>query len=104
MIRKLRKQRLMAGPLATKVSTVIVYLLLDLLLFWFLTFSAYVLFVSNNVTLLLVLITHLAAAESRCEKLEQQLDHMRRMLRSTRAEKPDYHNHQVNSLSQIRFK
>ncbi|XP_037534096.1 centrosomal protein of 57 kDa [Nematolebias whitei] len=42
-----------------------------------------------------VLITHLAAAESRCEKLEQQLDHMRRMLRSTRAEKPDHHNYQV---------
>ncbi|XP_013860693.1 centrosomal protein of 57 kDa [Austrofundulus limnaeus] len=34
------------------------------------------------------LITHLAAAESRCEKLERQLEHMRRMLRSTRAEKP----------------
>lgn len=94
----------MADPPATKVSTVIVDHLLDLLLFWFLTFSAYISFVSNSATLLLVLITHLAAAESRCEKLEQQLDHMRRMLRSTRAEKPDRRNHLVNSLSQIRFK
>ncbi|KAM9317811.1 centrosomal protein of 57 kDa [Pholidichthys leucotaenia] len=34
-----------------------------------------------------VLITHLAAAESRCVKLEQQLDHMRRMLRSARTER-----------------
>uniref|UniRef100_A0A1A8QHA4 Centrosomal protein 57kDa n=1 Tax=Nothobranchius pienaari TaxID=704102 RepID=A0A1A8QHA4_9TELE len=34
-----------------------------------------------------VLITHLAAAESRCEKLERQLDHMKRMLRNTRTEK-----------------
>ncbi|XP_054868473.1 centrosomal protein of 57 kDa isoform X2 [Amphiprion ocellaris] len=33
-----------------------------------------------------VLITHLAAAESRCVKLERQLDHMRRMLRSARTE------------------
>lgn len=34
-----------------------------------------------------VLISHLAAAESRCVKLEQQLDHMRRMLRSARTER-----------------
>ncbi|XP_017284459.1 centrosomal protein of 57 kDa [Kryptolebias marmoratus] len=42
-----------------------------------------------------VLITHLAAAESRCEKLERQLDHMRRMLRSTRTEKPSLLNEQA---------
>ncbi|XP_008285229.1 centrosomal protein of 57 kDa [Stegastes partitus] len=34
-----------------------------------------------------VLITHLAAAESRCVKLERQLDHMRRMLRNARTER-----------------
>uniref|UniRef100_A0A3Q3J1W3 Cep57 centrosome localisation domain-containing protein n=1 Tax=Monopterus albus TaxID=43700 RepID=A0A3Q3J1W3_MONAL len=34
-----------------------------------------------------VLITHLAAAESRCVKLERQLDHMRRMLRSAKADR-----------------
>ncbi|XP_054458407.1 centrosomal protein of 57 kDa [Anoplopoma fimbria] len=34
-----------------------------------------------------VLITHLAAAESRCVKLERQLDHMKRMLRSAKAER-----------------
>ncbi|XP_028319871.1 centrosomal protein of 57 kDa [Gouania willdenowi] len=34
-----------------------------------------------------VLITHLAAAESRCVKLERQLDHMRRMLRSASMER-----------------
>ncbi|KAK5868644.1 hypothetical protein PBY51_009640 [Eleginops maclovinus] len=33
-----------------------------------------------------VLITHLAAAESRCVKLERQLDHMKRMLRSAKAD------------------
>ncbi|XP_068567163.1 centrosomal protein of 57 kDa [Cebidichthys violaceus] len=34
-----------------------------------------------------VLITHLAAAESRCVKLERQLDHMRRMLRGAKADR-----------------
>ncbi|KAM8903400.1 centrosomal protein of 57 kDa isoform 2-T3 [Spinachia spinachia] len=34
-----------------------------------------------------VLITHLAAAESRCSKLERQLDHMRRMLRGAKADR-----------------
>ncbi|XP_063349270.1 centrosomal protein of 57 kDa isoform X2 [Pelmatolapia mariae] len=34
-----------------------------------------------------VLINHLAAAESRCLKLERQLDHMRRMLRNARTER-----------------
>ncbi|XP_028275693.1 centrosomal protein of 57 kDa isoform X2 [Parambassis ranga] len=34
-----------------------------------------------------VLITHLAAAESRCVKLERQLDHMRKMLRTARTER-----------------
>ncbi|XP_022051816.1 centrosomal protein of 57 kDa [Acanthochromis polyacanthus] len=34
-----------------------------------------------------VLITHLAAAESRCVKLERQLDHMKRMLRNARTER-----------------
>lgn len=33
-----------------------------------------------------VLITHLAAAESRCVKLERQLDHMKRMLRHAKAD------------------
>ncbi|XP_006795478.1 centrosomal protein of 57 kDa isoform X2 [Neolamprologus brichardi] len=34
-----------------------------------------------------VLINHLAAAESRCLKLERQLDHMRKMLRNARTER-----------------
>ncbi|XP_056297731.1 centrosomal protein of 57 kDa isoform X2 [Pseudoliparis swirei] len=34
-----------------------------------------------------VLITHLAAAESRCVKLERQLDHVRRMLRGAEADR-----------------
>ncbi|KAM6987839.1 centrosomal protein of 57 kDa isoform 1-T1 [Tautogolabrus adspersus] len=34
-----------------------------------------------------VLISHLAAAESRCVKLERQLDYMRRMLRSAKADR-----------------
>ncbi|XP_059187524.1 centrosomal protein of 57 kDa [Centropristis striata] len=34
-----------------------------------------------------VLVTHLAAAESRCVKLERQLDHMRRMLRNAKADR-----------------
>ncbi|XP_029026644.1 centrosomal protein of 57 kDa [Betta splendens] len=34
-----------------------------------------------------VLITHLAAAESRCVKLERQLDHMRRMLHNAKADR-----------------
>ncbi|MED6234631.1 hypothetical protein ATANTOWER_020027 [Ataeniobius toweri] len=41
-----------------------------------------------------VLITHLAAAESRCEKLERQLEQMRKMLRSTRTEKTSLLNQQ----------
>uniref|UniRef100_A0A3Q2D8L5 Centrosomal protein of 57 kDa-like n=1 Tax=Cyprinodon variegatus TaxID=28743 RepID=A0A3Q2D8L5_CYPVA len=43
-----------------------------------------------------LLITHLAAAEARCEKLERQLEQMRRMLRSTRTEKRSFFNQQVN--------
>uniref|UniRef100_A0A1A8I1Y7 Centrosomal protein 57kDa n=1 Tax=Nothobranchius kuhntae TaxID=321403 RepID=A0A1A8I1Y7_NOTKU len=42
-----------------------------------------------------VLIAHLAAAESRCEKLERQLDHMKRMLRNTRTEKTSLLNQQT---------
>ncbi|XP_026189539.1 centrosomal protein of 57 kDa [Mastacembelus armatus] len=43
-----------------------------------------------------VLITHLAAAESRCVKLERQLDHMRRMLRSAKADRTSLHKQQVS--------
>ncbi|XP_047450292.1 centrosomal protein of 57 kDa [Mugil cephalus] len=43
-----------------------------------------------------VLITHLAAAESRCVKLERQLDHMRRMLRSARTERSSLLKQQVS--------
>nr|XP_040054978.1 centrosomal protein of 57 kDa isoform X2 [Gasterosteus aculeatus aculeatus] len=43
-----------------------------------------------------VLITHLAAAESRCLKLERQLDHMRRMLRSAKAERSSLLRQQVS--------
>ncbi|GAA6234426.1 centrosomal protein of 57 kDa-like isoform X4 [Lates japonicus] len=43
-----------------------------------------------------VLITHLAAAESRCVKLEQQLDHMKRMLRSAKADKASLVKQQVS--------
>uniref|UniRef100_A0A3Q0QS68 Cep57 centrosome localisation domain-containing protein n=1 Tax=Amphilophus citrinellus TaxID=61819 RepID=A0A3Q0QS68_AMPCI len=46
-----------------------------------------------------VLISHLAAAESRCVKLEQQLDHMRRMLRSARTERTSLLKQQVNPQS-----
>uniref|UniRef100_A0A8C7ZGS5 Cep57 centrosome localisation domain-containing protein n=1 Tax=Oryzias sinensis TaxID=183150 RepID=A0A8C7ZGS5_9TELE len=38
------------------------------------------------------LITHLAAAESRCAKLERQLEYMRRMLRSDRAHGTNLHS------------
>ncbi|KAM4742598.1 centrosomal protein of 57 kDa isoform 2-T2 [Anableps anableps] len=41
------------------------------------------------------LITHLAAAETRCEKLERQLEQMRKMLRSTKTEKTSLPNQQM---------
>ncbi|XP_041797286.1 centrosomal protein of 57 kDa [Chelmon rostratus] len=44
-----------------------------------------------------VLITHLAAAESRCVKLEQQLDHMRRMLRNAKADRTSLLKQQVST-------
>ncbi|XP_069390082.1 centrosomal protein of 57 kDa isoform X2 [Paralichthys olivaceus] len=43
-----------------------------------------------------VLITHLAAAESRCVKLERQLDHMRRMLRNAKADRTNLVKQQVS--------
>ncbi|XP_044060090.1 centrosomal protein of 57 kDa [Siniperca chuatsi] len=43
-----------------------------------------------------VLITHLAAAESRCVKLERQLDHMRRMLRNAKADRTSLLKQQVS--------
>ncbi|XP_070762543.1 centrosomal protein of 57 kDa [Enoplosus armatus] len=43
-----------------------------------------------------VLITHLAAAESRCAKLERQLDHMRRMLRNAKADRISLLKQQVS--------
>ncbi|XP_030008974.1 centrosomal protein of 57 kDa isoform X2 [Sphaeramia orbicularis] len=42
-----------------------------------------------------VLVTHLAAAESRCMKLERQLDHMRRMLRNAKADRSSLLKQQV---------
>lgn len=47
---------------------------------------------------LVVLITHLAAAESRCVKLERQLDHMRRMLHSAKADRTSLLKQQVNQF------
>ncbi|XP_040902671.1 centrosomal protein of 57 kDa isoform X2 [Toxotes jaculatrix] len=44
-----------------------------------------------------VLINHLAAAESRCVKLERQLDHMRRMLRNARADRTSLVKQQVST-------
>ncbi|XP_049431720.1 centrosomal protein of 57 kDa isoform X1 [Epinephelus fuscoguttatus] len=44
-----------------------------------------------------VLITHLAAAESRCVKLERQLDHMRRMLRSAKSDRTSLLKQQVST-------
>ena len=46
--------------------------------------------------LFIVLVTHLAAAESRCVKLERQLDHMKRMLRNARTERTSLLHQQVN--------
>ncbi|KAI3354274.1 hypothetical protein L3Q82_018811, partial [Scortum barcoo] len=43
--------------------------------------------VASPTAIKVVLITHLAAAESRCVKLERQLDHMRRMLRNAKADR-----------------
>ncbi|XP_071351850.1 centrosomal protein of 57 kDa [Trachinotus anak] len=43
-----------------------------------------------------VLISHLAAAESRCVKLERQLDHMRRMLRNAKADRTSLVKQQVS--------
>ncbi|KAM4589789.1 centrosomal protein of 57 kDa isoform 2-T2 [Fundulus diaphanus] len=43
-----------------------------------------------------VLVTHLAAAESRCEKLERQLEQMRRTLHSTRTGKAGLLNQQAS--------
>ncbi|XP_042343119.1 centrosomal protein of 57 kDa isoform X2 [Plectropomus leopardus] len=43
-----------------------------------------------------VLITHLAAAESRCVKLERQLEHMRRMLRSAKTDRTSLLKQQVS--------
>lgn len=48
-----------------------------------------------------VLITHLAAAESRCAKLERQLDHMRRMLRNAKADRTSLLKQQVNQRSVV---
>lgn len=45
-----------------------------------------------------MLITHLAAAESRCVKLERQLDHMRRMLRNVKADRTSMLKEQVSPL------
>lgn len=54
--------------------------------------------VSDGVSLFFstVLLTHLAAAESRCVKLERQLDHMRRMLRSAKADRSSMLKQQVS--------
>ncbi|KAF7663354.1 hypothetical protein LDENG_00211730 [Lucifuga dentata] len=46
-----------------------------------------------------VLITHLAAAESRCVKLERQLDHMKRMLRHAKADSTNLLKQQVSKSS-----
>lgn len=46
-----------------------------------------------------VLITHLAAAESRCVKLERQLDHMKRMLRNAKADRSSLLKQQVNPVT-----
>ncbi|XP_056230176.1 centrosomal protein of 57 kDa isoform X1 [Seriola aureovittata] len=43
-----------------------------------------------------VLITHLATAESRCVKLERQLDHMRKMLRNAKADRTSLVRQQVS--------
>ncbi|XP_062242705.1 centrosomal protein of 57 kDa isoform X2 [Platichthys flesus] len=43
-----------------------------------------------------VLITHLAAAESRCVKLERHLDHMRRMLRNAKTDRTNLVKQQVS--------
>ncbi|KAG7479244.1 centrosomal protein of 57 kDa-like isoform X1 [Solea senegalensis] len=43
-----------------------------------------------------VLITHLAAAESRCVRLERQLEHMRRMLHNVKADKTNLVKQQVS--------
>ncbi|XP_076591652.1 centrosomal protein of 57 kDa isoform X2 [Chaetodon auriga] len=43
-----------------------------------------------------VLVNHLAAAESRCVKLERQLEHMRRMLRSAKADRTSLLKQQVS--------
>ncbi|XP_053279703.1 centrosomal protein of 57 kDa [Pleuronectes platessa] len=43
-----------------------------------------------------VLITHLAAAESRCVKLERHLDHMRRMLRNAKADRTNLVKQQLS--------
>uniref|UniRef100_A0A3P8WHZ9 Centrosomal protein 57 n=1 Tax=Cynoglossus semilaevis TaxID=244447 RepID=A0A3P8WHZ9_CYNSE len=43
-----------------------------------------------------VLITHLAAAESRCMKLERQLDHMRKMLRNSKADRSNLVKQQIS--------
>uniref|UniRef100_UPI003AAD3B2F centrosomal protein of 57 kDa isoform X1 n=1 Tax=Centroberyx gerrardi TaxID=166262 RepID=UPI003AAD3B2F len=43
-----------------------------------------------------VLITHLAAAESRCVQLERQLDHMRRMVRHAKADRTSLLKQQVS--------
>lgn len=50
---------------------------------------------SNNANCNQVLITHLAAAESRCLKLERQLDHMRKMLRTAKTDKSNHLTQQV---------
>ncbi|KAG7268887.1 hypothetical protein CRUP_032994 [Coryphaenoides rupestris] len=42
-----------------------------------------------------VLITQLAAAESRCQQLERQLDHMRRMVRHAKADRTSLLKQQV---------
>lgn len=44
------------------------------------------------------LVTQLAAAESRCAKLERQLDHMKSVLRNDRTERTSHLNQQVNPM------
>lgn len=50
-----------------------------------------------------MLITHLAAAESRCVKLDRQLDHMRRMLHNVKADRTSMLKEQVSPVIVVLF-
>lgn len=86
MIRQAQKQRETASPTAIEVSVQVRLNNCS---------DEYLFFCKCLIVSSTVLITHLAAAESRCAKLDRQLDHMRRMLHNVKADRTSMLKEQV---------